>query len=305
MKKLILCLISIVVLVNSCINLEEKFRKAPPVAPVQDILKTSSALSYAVGAAMSVISGQSSQTFRSSINSINVPGTVLMHLSPEVPPFPPGIHINDDIIVAGILSDTNSGILSVIFTNTSKVFGQFNLMSIMTVPVVRRDNVITIVFAGEDINSGNDTTLAVSLNEGQVSAEFKRYEMRPEIDTSVTLEQDAWIIEVDNGGTPGDIADDVTYVTGAGQNVTFGTITPDLDLIQIISIKTELNYHCVRNPVNGFVLLRNYGLYSNPENIQLGSILFDFHPSCDGKCNIPVATGSYILNSGRSINLGL
>ena len=147
MKKLISCLIPVILLFNSCINLEEKFRKTPPVAPVQDILKTSSALSYAVGAAMSVISGQNSQIFHSSINSINVPGTLLMHLSPETSPFPPGIHINDDIIVAGILSDTNSGILSVIFTNSSAGFGQFNIMSIMTVPVVKRDNVITIVFA--------------------------------------------------------------------------------------------------------------------------------------------------------------
>ena len=157
----------------------------------------------------------------------------------------------------------------------------------------------------EDINSGNDTTLALSLDEGQIITEFKRYEMRPEIDTSVTLEQDAWIIEIDNSGTPGDIADDVISLTGAGQNVTFDTITPDLDLIQIISIKTEMNYQCVRNPVSGFILLRNYGLYSNPENIQLGSILFDFHSACDGKCTLPVATESYILNSGRSVNLGL
>ena len=124
-----------------------------------------------------------------------------------------------DILVAGVWTSANQGILSVSFIDMTAGSEQYSVSTIVTVPTVMSQNEIRVVYADIDIDIVQGPIQSVSLTDPEVQTELDRANVEPPSETTVALGMSAWIITVDTKGTPSDLTDDEYIVAGGAQFV--------------------------------------------------------------------------------------
>ncbi len=292
---------------NRINNVVDIFKRKPEVEALREVIKTALPLGYAASCAMAVVSGETLSHVKiiEGVTSFPDHGLISIDISDEHR-LPVGADTSGTIIVAGLWSSRDVAIFSVFFTDIDIEDGSFALSNISTFPAQRDTNGILIVYANEDVNSGSDTFMTVTLTEGEIHTELTRLETAPPIDSAVTLDQNAWIINVDFNATNNNFSDDIYNISGAGQYLA-ASVT-DVSVVQLVMIDAAMSPTiCRLNPTYGVAFIRNLDVstgYSG--NIpELGTTVLTFHSSCNGKVNATIATGVYVASTGSSFSLNL
>ncbi len=302
---IILSLTLIIVLCDSCKELEEYFHD-PETESITDAIKTCAIIGYSVSTAMSVMEGYRLPNVRIKTVCQDFPCVSVMLIRiDDTYPFSFSSRETGEVIVAGLWADEETAILTLLLTDFNIHTSTFRLKNIHTIPVIRTlDGKIGVAFAGMDINLNqqSDDLLAFNLLTQEIESEFARLEdQRPE-DVYVAVEQNAWFIEIDQKNTPENLWDDSFVVTGGGQlaEVTDNTA----DVVQQAMIDVLLSQTCTANPVSGHALIRKVNTEED-KFPELGTAILEFHEYCDGRAHVLLATGAYIGSNGKSIRLNM
>jgi hypothetical protein len=302
-KKIPISLFLLLVLILFACRKEKEYFQDPETEPIIHTVKASSAIGYCSSLAMAVMSGESFPGVIASKSCSNYPcaALIFVDLGNE-------IHIpftddrNGNIVIAGLWTAVNEAILTLFFYDINISTSGFTLKNVHTFPVAEQNGNLMAVFAGMDINLGSNPLLPVELDlsEGEITFELDRLELDDPEDVYVAVEQHAYVISIEQNGTPGDLSDDSFSITGGGQIIE--VVDNRGGIIQQALLDVLISNDCLANPKNGYALIKNTAAGGNslPE---LGTAIFDFHSQCDGLVDITLATGVYIKANGKSIPL--
>jgi len=289
------------------------FSQEPDGEPIRQVITTSSLIGYAASVTLHSINTDSPPAYvRVASSPATYPGTGLVYVDPpNSGSLPPAVNPDVRIAVAGYWDSDSSAVLSVVFIEGAVSMGGIALQNMATFPVVRNDSCWMAVFAKEDINSGtNDTNLTLSLSQSELNAEFTRLTNRPSIDTSISVDQSAWIVQIFDNGTADSFSDDYFSIIGAGQHVGVGFDGEQMaqsEFIQLVLVECNLEQSCRLNPTAGWGMVRHLKINeSSPGSLEkIGTSVWDFHNTCNGKAAIVLGTGTFMGFSGKSVDLDL
>lgn len=297
---IILCVSIGVTGIISCKKIE-KYNQKPELESLQQGLKTATAIGYCVSVAQAAYSGNPLPE--------NVPfnkstGLIYVKIDARHPlPFNKNV---GDIIIAGLWNN-NGGIISILLANINIVGGDIKLYGLHTIPVIKRSNEedIIAVFADQDIivGNGSDTILNLSnITNIVFNKEMDRLNKDKPTDPFAIVKQNVWFINIDQGGTPGNVMDDKITINGGGQIIEARSESGGIIYHALIDTKVDFS-SCILNPVSGNALSQNFKAGSS--FIDLGNSFLSFHGSCDGKAHVDFSTGKYLGYNGKEISLNL
>jgi hypothetical protein len=301
--KIYISLLLILVFLCSCRKVKEYFHN-PETEPVRQAIKTSAAIGYSVSVAMSVMAGAQPQHVLSTGECSDFPCTFLMYINIDRDnPLLFSEGEVGEIIVAGLRPDEDVAIMTIVFSDINISTQSFNLLSVHTIPVIKEEDRIMVVFSEMDINIGTDSDalLELDLSQQEINTEISRLDRERPEDLYVAVEQNAWFIEVNQKNTLTDFYDDSYSITGGGQIIEVTGASGGI--IQQAMLQVQIESECPRNPVYGFALIKNTSAEER-KFPELGTAIFDFHHACDGMVDITLATGIYLRSNGKSIPLG-
>jgi hypothetical protein len=295
-------LILIVILLTfSCKKLEE-FKQQPELEPLQQGLKTSTAIGYCASIAVSAFTGKalpSNVVFNKNL------GMIYVTIDKNHPlPFSKN---TGEILIAGLWQN-NGGIISILFGNVDILEGKVKLYGLYTVPVIKRsiEDDILVVFAKQDIilGYGSDTILNLgNISDLAFNTELNRLNNNKPTDAFVAVKQNVWFINIDQAGTDNNVYDDNIIINGGGQIVEVAGASGGV--LYHAMINARINYSiCNKNPIEGFALTQNFKA-GGELFIDLGNAFMSFHNQCDGMVHIDFCSGKYISYYGKSIPLNL
>jgi hypothetical protein len=292
----------------SCDKIEDLLRE-PDVTPVRNVLKAAMPVGYAANLTMAAMQGASlpNVTVLRSGSDSTIGCFLLNIVVDSAYPLPGDARATGIITTAGIVVDSRTAIMSAVFSSLSFTQGSFNIRSISTFPVVCDSDIISgkreldVVYFDVDINAGSDTLLSVRMDSGQISAELVKYNTMKSFDSGVSVSENAWILRVDDNNTLSNPGDDTYSAFGAGQYVE--VFDAKAEIVQLTMINATMSPSCTRNPSTGYAFWQNMG--TDKSGPDIGHVFLTFHPACDGKARVTVATGVYVRSFGRDIALGL
>lgn len=207
----------------------------------------------------------------------------------------------DLITVAALWADSTTAIFSIIYTNYRYNDRVLDLVGIQTIPVIKEGNTTHVAMASQDIqlNPDQESILSLDLNTMQVTSEYLRLDMERANDVYVAVTQNAYLIDIQTQGTPGNLNDDAYIITGGGQLV---EVTNNAaEIVQVAMIEVKIAPECNHTPVNGMSLIRVTGL-ENQGFPEMGTALLQFNDDCNGKAEVVVGTGMYLASNGRNVS---
>lgn len=302
---------TLLLLFSSCKTMdkiEDFFTRVPEVTACSEALKTSVALSYSTTLAYNALLGNVEKNVLLLKRDKNF---VLCKINVnESYPLPLGSANFGSILVAGILGDDSSAVMSVNFADIDISEGSFRLEHASDVPVVREDDTLKTIYFKGDLNSYSDTAhdplFSGVMSEYDKLKAMGKSETVPPRDTSELrghdLGVDVWVVKSNfNASLP-----NMTYgITGVGN---FTRCAPsEQNIIQLALFDMKVESSCSANPSEGLGFISDYEI-SNREKeppVEIGNAALLFDGSCDGKVLIPVATGNYIGSLGKRFSLGL
>jgi hypothetical protein len=298
----------LLVSVCSCQNRVDELFKNPDTNPIRKVLKITMPLAYAANLAMAALDGAKlpNVSFINAGDSTNKNFLMAIAVDSNFP-IPKGIQAGGRVLVAGSLAQ-GVAMMTVMFTDLKVIQGKFIIHDISTFPVIQDVDLVTgkkvlfVVYADMDVDAGSDTLLTVDMSKGQTDAEFKRYQNMKSFDGSVIVEQNTWMIQVDDNGTPGDPGDDTYLVLGGGQYVETGSSSADI--MQIVMMNVAMKATCKQNPAAGWTLVQNLS-GGDTKGPELGHLLLNGHSECDGTMKVVAATGVYTRSWGKPVALNL
>jgi hypothetical protein len=288
-------------------GLSEFFRPAP-VEPLADVIRTSIPIGHCAMVAMADQAG-----FNIPYDKITAGnGISVIRLEPGMD-FPLG-YLNTscrEIIILRLPADDDFAILSIFFIYTEHGSSKEEILEIHTIPAMIDEGNVKAVFASQDIYVRDSVEINLQMGPADIWIEIDRLEDPPPETTEAAIEQNAWIIEIYPSGTWDAFTDDSYTITGGAQDVSVLTGTPGSEtrIIQMAMIDTKMHPACELAPREGFALLREIsletGLDDSMQDLVLGTVFYHFNPSCTGKVEISLATGSFLTSTGKKINLRL
>ena len=298
-------LCTICVLLFSC-KKTVVFDQKPEIEPLRHGINISAAVGYCASIASSAFKGEplpGNVIFQHiNHNEYSSAGLLFVKIDEQFPlPFNNQI---GEITIAGIWDENNRGVITVIFTNFNVLSSNFEFYGLYTVPVMKQeDGTILTLFAEQDIiiGEGSDTLLNLNLSNPQFNMELERLNSERPKDVFAAIKQNVWFVTIDPKNTFSDVYDDVYTINGGGQIVKVNGITGGV--LYHALIQTEFDYYtCQKNPVRGKALIQNIEVGSI---IDLGTLLLDFHETCDGNARVTLASGKYLNAYGDNIDLEL
>jgi len=296
-------------LIRDIKEIKDTFSRDPSIEPLREVIKTTIPLAYGASLAMAAARGQSVPNARWVQQLSGSTGSGLLFITPDSS-YPLAIpkDTSTKIGVAGLWSDTNTAILTFFFINMNIWAGSLTVSHVSTVPVIYESDSVLIVYAAEDINAGSGSVVTFTLDSGQINTELTRLQTRPPLDSSVTVDQLAWVITVNQNNTPANFRDDKYLLAGAGQSVDINAQTSDMQIVQLVMFSVSMSPSCRLNPGEGYAILKNTGLTSGTALGAIpiiGTAVFDFHPSCNNRVDIAGATGVYLGANNSSVAMNL
>ena len=297
----------------------DNFFKDPEPAAIESTLKTAIPVGYAASLAMNAMAGDQAPNV-TIVNNQCTSGPASYPCSAWISivydqanyPMPVETGGSGEIIVVGLWTSIDTAILSVFFTNLNLYTGSFILYDVDIFPVVRTGSLVTAVYADIDVNVGATSVFPFTLTAAQIAAEENRFASTsppnpplPPNDSQVRIEEEAWIVDVDNNSTFANFSDDVYTINGAGQYI--GASAASASIQQVVFLSVRMSPACVFNPTDGFSIINDIEVSpgSSIYGLTLGSVLISYHAVCDGTADITAAVGSYVLSIGDSLILNL
>jgi hypothetical protein len=289
----------------SCSKIDE-FRQPPDLAPLDQGFRTSASIAYCVSLATTLFNGgavpENVVFTKTTQPGYSGAGLIYVKVSESNPlPFTNKV---GDIVIAGLWDGENGGVLSILFADVDILSGETKLFGIHTIPVIRKKDTgkIIAIFAEQDIvvGEGKDTLLTLGLSKIKFDAELDRLNHEQPSDVFVAVTQNVWHLTIDPVSSS--YKWDFSYeVTGGGQ-ILSATSTSG-GILYHAMINTRFSFRqCRINPVYGTAFIQNLKAGSV---LDLGTILLEFHSSCDGKAEVKLATGKYVTSNGKDLHLNL
>jgi hypothetical protein len=303
MRKIVVTSI-ILSLAFSCNKLDE-LTHPPELTPLEDGFKSSAAIAYCVSIATRALTGQSlpSNVVYSKVNADGYSGSGIIQIAVDSnTPVPFNSNIGD-ITIAGVWDGTNGGVISIIFSDFDLAASEFKFYGIHTIPIIVRpnSNEIVSIFAQQDIviGEGSDTLLNLGLSKIKFASELDRINAAEPTDPFVAVKQNVWHLTVTPKSTVLSFLDDDCKISGGGQIAEANSQTGGV--IYHAMINTTFNFtDCSKNPLSGTAFIQNFKAGSS---LDFGTILLDFHTTCDGTGAVQVATGKYATANGQDLML--
>ncbi len=289
---------------SGCKRVSE-WRQDPDITPLKDGIKTAATIGYCASVASALFNGEElpPNAKVQNGNFDGVSGSAILNVQiDESTPLPFNTK-NGEITIAGLWNG-NSGVFSAIFTNIDILNGRYAFYGIYTIPVKEMpDGKIVTAFAKQDIvlGYGTDTLLNLSLTEPMFNLEMARLDEAQPNDVFIAVSQNVWFVNINRNNTSNYVYDDTYEVNGGGQIAEATSESGGIHYHALIEAAFT-NDHCQLNPHKGSAFIQNI---KAGENIDLGTLLLNFHNNCDGKAYVEVATGEYFNSIRRNINLNL
>ena len=296
---------------NTTKEIIDLFKKTPEVEAVADALKISLPIGYAAQIAMAAVNGDSLDsdiTILSNIIDSSGPALVTIPVTVERP-LPVGSKTGT-IIIAGYWLSMDAAVMSMVLVNFDISTTTTELKNIKAFPVFREPEGITAVYVNQWINIVESSLDTNSIKKSEANKKLAWVDSVPEIDSTISTEQDVWMITVNENNTPGDPTDDEYNLKGTGQ---YAGIDTSAYIVQLVMFGTSMKMSCHKNPVTdnifeGFALLNTFRVEVGKEPStfpRIGKAVFTYHEQCDGTIDMSAATGCYIGNIGKPFPINL
>jgi hypothetical protein len=293
---------------NPIKTLNEKFNKPPEIAAVTRAIKACTPLAYAANCAMDAMvnrPGPGVTVTARDVDSFPCNAWISIQVS-KAHPLPVGGDSTGTIEVLGLWADTGTAVMCVFFTNTNVKDGTFTLKNAAFVPVVRDTGGTMVVFASEDINADSATIVATKITDSMVTVKIKGLPSSLPTDSSVAVNQKAWITIVKQPARSG-LGSETYDLYGASQYL--GVSPSTVEVIDAVMLQVRVAPAlCRKNPQSGYAMIRDVkiqGANTNSSNIELGTTILSFGATCNGNATITLATGVYLARTGSSAAINL
>lgn len=294
-------------------EVKEYFTKNPEVEAVEEVIKIAMPICYAAQIAMAAVAGEAVDPDITVISNVqdSSGGSALITIPITTSrPLPVG-NKTGTIVVSGFWLSMNEAVMAMVLTNLTITTATATFDNIKAFPVFRDTTGVQAVYMKQWVNLGESSLDTNSVSESEAAQKKQWGENTPEINSSVSVEQDVWIVTALHKGTPGDPTDDEYGLVGVGQYA--GLNHDEAYLVQLIMLGAAMKANCRDNPVvdnvfSGGALLNTYEVQSgsDPSSFpKIGRALFTYHSQCDGKIDLSFATGCYIGRIGQSYAIDL
>ena len=280
----------------------DEFFQDPDVEPVKATLKTTIPLAYAASVAMASVKGTPPPNARATNSCSTFPCAALVTIDVNDQTLPVKLGSAGHIVVAGLWTSASSAILTVSFVDVFAGSSLFRVRDVSTFPVTSTPTGLNIVYTNIDINVATGPVYPQNLSPEQAQSVRSLADIKYSDEPAVNVGLDAWIVNVDDAGTPGDFSDNIYTIAGGGEYV--GTGPGSASVMQLAMGKTVMKPACTLNPVGGAALLNEIDASSSKLPVVATAAL-SFSPTCDGMAKVLLATGNYLLSNGQSIPLQL
>ena len=288
-------------LLVGCSDKLDDFLQEPSMEPVKAAIKTALPLAHAASVAMSAMSGAAREDV-SVTNTCSVypcASVVTMRLDKNV--LPVELASYGTVVVGGLWVSDTTALLTVTFIDMSAGSSKFSVESVSAFPAMRTETGVRIVYPNVNIDIETGAVQPTELSDAEVQTEFDRLNAEHPSDPLVSLDMDAWIVDVNNGGTGTDFSDDTYQISGGGQYIDVGSGSGSV--LQMGMALTKMTPECKANPIDGLAVLNEVGASSTSPVV--GQVILGFGQECNGKAAVTVATGNYVASTGESIPLHL
>ncbi len=293
---------SLFLILNSCKKLDEYFRE-PDTESVKDVIKTSVFIGYTAELAMSAVSGHAPSNVSTFRSGSSFPCVAVVFIYPDGRfPVPFAKNANSEISVFGFWPDENTALITILVSELNIRTSTFTLHDVHSVPVIKSDSSISVVYAAIDINFGQndrDELMKFDYSTGELNVELGRFNIIPSDDLNVLVEENAWFVNINQNNTEGYPSDDSYSITGGGQLVEASESTAGAFQQALLGVR--INYDCLRNPLEGFSLIQKVAV-EGEKFPETGTAILSFHDACNGKAYVELATGMYITSIGRHVS---
>jgi hypothetical protein len=282
--------------------LQDKFQN-PDTNPVRKVLKTTMPLAYAANLTMAALDGHAPSNVRFTSTGDPHGAPFLLEITVDAAfPLPQGIEATGVVLVAGLVTRDSLGhpdfvLMTVGFGELNVSKGTFRLKDVTAMPVVVETDLVTgqrrlyAVYANMDVDTGANPRAPLQLDQHQIDLRYERYQRMRQFDYQrrTTLEQDVWILTVDDHDTPADASDDSYLVGGAQQYVEADDTADLMQMFLLLQMKPS----CKANPTDGGGFLQN--VKSGHDYLEAGQVALGVTGKCDGRMRFLAGTGSYLL----------
>lgn len=276
--------------------------------PIEATVSTAVPVAYAATATSATVNGATLPNVEVVVPCAGFPCAILLRVEIDEQSLPFRLGVRGDILVAGYWTSATQGILSLSFMDTAAGSSRFPVSNFTTIPVSVQGDEVRVVYANIDVDLSIGPIDSVELTDAEVQLELARLQASPPNDTTVALGMDAWIITTDTRGTADDLSDDEYSIGGASQLVEASSSSSSsaVAVFQLALVDTRISNECPLNPTTGSSILQDVAASSGPlfELPVVAVATIDFHPECDGRADVGIATGNYATSTGSSIALG-
>ena len=303
-QTILLCAVLLFVLLPGCGAKDqyEGFFQDPDVEPVKATIKTTIPLAYAASVAMAAVKGTPPSNAITTNTCSSYPCAALVTIDVNDQTLPVKLGSAGHMVVAGLWTSAQNAILTVSFVDIYGGSSLFRVHDVSAFPVTSTPTGLTIVYTDIDVNVSTGPVYPKNLSAAGVQAAQAKANIQFSDEPSANVGLDAWVVNVDQAGTPGDFSDDSYTIAGAGEYVGAG---PDsAAVMQLAMGKTVMTPACTLNPVGGAALINEIDASSSKLPVVATAAL-TFNPVCDGRAKVFVATGNYVMANGDSIPLQL
>jgi hypothetical protein len=279
--------------------------QTPNIEPIAANIKTVVPLAYAASVAMEAVTGNGVANAQVSNRCTSFPCLSLVTIMLQAEQVPVRLDEYGQVLIAGLWSSPTQAVMTFSFTSLKIATGDYPVLEISTIPVVRNNDGLVLAYGSIDINIDSEPVDSVSLDDAQVQAELKRVDTATSDDPNINVRMDAFVVRVDNAGSPADFSDDTYTVSGGGQ---YADVNSDSTrVLQLGMANVRMTSACKLNPDQGFAVVNELAVSTGDASQwpKLGVASFAFHAECDGRANVPAAIGTYGIISNRDIELGM
>jgi hypothetical protein len=306
--KYLMC--GLLILLQACENREswEKFFRPAPVEPIAGVIRTSLSLGYLVTIAKASelgfeVPGEKCEPGNGLVMIRIVPGNEfpLQFLDEDC----------SEVIILSLPVDEQVSLISLFFIHEVPGCNRKKILEYHSIPTQLHENKLTAVYAAQDIRVRDTVDLLIAMGPAEIRMQRKRLEISRPQTSEAAIRQEAWFIDVDPSGTWNDPGDDIYTITGGSQNIQ--TVESgghhSAGIIQLSMLETTMSPGCNLAPGHGYGMLQEISVEQSsgetPEDLVIGSLIYEFMPGCTGRFSILLATGNFITSTGKMVELNL
>jgi len=271
----------------------------PSTGPIKSVIRTALPLGYAASVAMQAVQGNvpaNTTVIGGSCGSYPCVRVVSIAISHG--DLPLDFSSYGTITVIGLWASASQAILTTSFIGMTIGSNVISISSVALTPVITTASGVKVVYQNLQINQ---TTSPDTLSDAEKQAIYLNLSTAKPANVDLSVSMDAWIIEVDDHGTPTSYSDDSYRITGGSQGIDLTAYGQEI--LQLGILNLEMASACNQNPVNGLFLLNQISL--SDSSTVIGQAYFDFSATCNGMAHVFLGLGNYLLATGKSYPLNL